>query len=167
MAENECCCTTPEYTIKLSQQGPPGATGEPGADGFSPEIEVYQNDASTYRLSITTKDGGLITPNLKGDSVPLGGAEGQILMKQSGADLDVAWEDFPLASTSSTGVVRMATADDFTEPDEDAYIAVNPYILTQLGVLSEDVRTLLPMSESDYEDLDTPDEHTLYLIVEE
>lgn len=167
MTEHECCCTTPEYTIKLSQQGPQGATGEPGADGFSPTIEVYQDDLSTYRLSITTKDGGFITPNLKGDSLPLGGATGQLLMKQSGADLDVTWGDLPLASTLSTGIVRMATADDFTEPDEDAYISVNPYILQQVGVLSEDVRTILPITEAEYEDLDTPDEHTLYLVTEE
>ena len=167
MTEHECCCTTPEYTIRLSQQGPQGLTGEPGADGFSPEIEIYQDDVSTYKLSITTKEGGYITPNLKGNSIPLGGTTGQLLIKQSGANLDVTWGDLPIASTSSLGAVQIATAEDFEDPDEDDYSVVNPYMLQQISISSEDIRNAVFTTQDDYDNLDTPDANTLYLIAEE
>ena len=37
-----------------------------GDEGFSPIITVKQNTSSIYKLEITTKDGTIITPNLRG-----------------------------------------------------------------------------------------------------
>lgn len=48
-------------------QGIPGVEGAPGDDGFSPTISPNPNNtADVYKLDITTKDGKMTTPNLKG-----------------------------------------------------------------------------------------------------
>ena len=48
-------------------KGDTGATGKNGTDGFSPTIVTDStNTADSYKLDITTKDGTIITPNLKG-----------------------------------------------------------------------------------------------------
>jgi hypothetical protein len=44
----------------------PTAKGEPGKDGFSPEITVEKNTPDIYRLKIKTEDEEFVTPNLKG-----------------------------------------------------------------------------------------------------
>lgn len=46
--------------------GATGAPGTPGADGFTPTITVAENTESSYKLSITNKEGTFTTPNLKG-----------------------------------------------------------------------------------------------------
>lgn len=93
MVDNNCCkCTTPEYTIILNQQGPQGITGKAGADGFSPTIEVINNDYSNYQLRITNATGSFTTPNLKAN-LPSGGNTGQILTKNSNTDGDYIWSN--------------------------------------------------------------------------
>ena len=46
--------------------GQKGDTGEKGDEGFSPEITVVEQTATTYKLKIVTEDSEFITPNLKG-----------------------------------------------------------------------------------------------------
>lgn len=48
------------------EKGDPGEKGEPGDPGFSPEITVEEATANTYKLKITTEEGDIVTPNLKG-----------------------------------------------------------------------------------------------------
>lgn len=163
---NECCCTTPEYTIRLSQQGPQGLTGEPGADGYSPQIEVYEDTNSSYKLSITTAEGNYITPNLKGDSVPTGGFTGQVLTKNSNDNLDTSWQDLPMATDTTAGMIETATLEEAQAYDEDT--AVTPYILSQVAILSGDVRLAVLMnSQTSYDNTSPKIATTLYLIPEE
>ena len=55
------------------EQGIQGATGKNGADGFSPTIVANSaNTADSYKLDITTKNGTITTPNLKGEKGPKG-----------------------------------------------------------------------------------------------
>lgn len=66
---NYCACTggTPEYVIKLNQQGPPGPQGEQGLQGpqgVSPEVSVYQDTDDTYILQVITATSSFMTPNL-------------------------------------------------------------------------------------------------------
>ena len=66
---NYCACTggTPEYIIKLNQQGPPGPQGEQGLQGpqgVSPEVSVYQDTDDTYILQVITATSSFMTPNL-------------------------------------------------------------------------------------------------------
>lgn len=89
---NECCkCTTPEIYIELNQQGPQGRQGNPGVDGVSPEITVAQNTNTSYILKIEDANGSFTTPNLKAN-LPLGGVDGQMLVKLSNEDGVVGWE---------------------------------------------------------------------------
>lgn len=90
--ENNCFCTTPEYTITLNQEGPSGRQGEAGQDGFSPIISVATNTRDTYKLLITTADGVITTPNLKAN-LPSGGNTGQILTKNSDTNGDYVWSN--------------------------------------------------------------------------
>lgn len=60
-----------EYIITLNAQGPQGLNGPVGQDGFSPKIDIYENTNESYKLSITTTDGTIITPNLKANITTL------------------------------------------------------------------------------------------------
>ena len=117
--ENNCFCTTPEYTIILNQQGPSGRQGEAGQDGFSPIIAVGTNTRDTYTLVITTEDGVITTPNLKSEPIPSGGTNGQVLTN-FGNDV-YGWGTLPNATTESQGVVYLSTDEDF-QPDEEGNI---------------------------------------------
>ena len=122
MSEKECLCTTPEYTIELNQQGPPGLQGLPGADGFSPSITVAQQDTNNYILTILTKDGQLTTPNLQGRGVPSDGVSGQYLVSQ-GMGIS-SWQDIPVASSEQQGIIQIASSDSYEELTNDS--AVTP-----------------------------------------
>ena len=63
------------------EQGIQGETGKNGTDGFSPTIVADEtNTADSYKLDITTKDGTITTPNLKGEKGDKGekGADAKI-----------------------------------------------------------------------------------------
>ena len=122
MSEKECLCTTPEYTIELNQQGPPGLQGLPGVDGFSPSITVAQQDTNNYILTILTKDGQLTTPNLQGRGVPSDGVSGQYLVSQ-GMGIS-SWQDIPVASSEQQGIIQIASSDSYEELTNDS--AVTP-----------------------------------------
>ena len=103
--------TAPTFDLAISgvkgakgdkgEQGIQGATGKNGADGFSPTIVANStNTADSYKLDITTKDGTITTPNLKGDKgekgdagigIPTGGKTGQAIIKASDNNYDYKW----------------------------------------------------------------------------
>lgn len=117
--DNNCFCTTPEYTIILNQQGPSGRQGATGQNGFSPIIAVGTNTRDTYVLTITTADGVITTPNLKSEPIPSGGTNGQVLTN-FGNDV-YGWGTLPNATTESQGVVYLSTDEDF-QPDEEGNV---------------------------------------------
>lgn len=109
--QNPCCkCTTPEYSIYLNTQGPPGKQGEQGFPGYSPVITVDVQTDTTYKLNITDANGTITTPNLQGRGVPRGGAAGSVLTKTGDADFDCTWQDayenMPLATATTPGIVQ-------------------------------------------------------------
>lgn len=108
---NPCCkCTTPQYTIQLNTQGPPGKQGIQGFPGVSPVVTVAVQSDTTYRLNITDANGTITTPNLQGRGVPRGGEIGDILVKTGTADFDATWQDayqnMPLATATTPGIVQ-------------------------------------------------------------
>ena len=108
---NPCCkCTTPQYTIQLNTQGPPGKQGIQGIPGVSPVVTVAVQTDTTYRLNITDANGTIETPNLQGRGVPRGGEIGDILVKTGTADFDATWQDayqnMPLATPTTPGIVQ-------------------------------------------------------------
>ena len=125
MTEKECLCTTPEITIELNQQGPPGQQGLPGTDGFSPKITVAQQSNTSYVLTILTSEGQFNTPNLQGAGVPSNGIYGQYLMSNGGSDTQ--WVDLPVATEGSQGIISIADSDDLENNDNTS--AITPAIL--------------------------------------
>lgn len=108
---NPCCkCTTPQYTIQLNTQGPPGKQGIQGIPGVSPVVTIAVQSENTYKLNITDANGTITTPNLQGRGVPRGGEVGDILVKTGSADFDATWQDayqnMPLATATTPGIVR-------------------------------------------------------------
>ena len=108
---NPCCkCTTPQYSIYLNTQGPPGKQGEQGFPGVSPVVTVAVQTDTTYKLNITDANGTITTPNLQGRGVPRGGEIGDILVKTGTADFDATWQDaylnMPLATATTPGIVQ-------------------------------------------------------------
>ena len=100
--------TAPTFDLAISgikgekgEQGIQGETGKNGTDGFSPTIVADStNTADSYKLDITTKDGTITTPNLKGEKgdkgeigtgIPSGGKKGQAIIKASDNDYDYKW----------------------------------------------------------------------------
>lgn len=143
-----CTCTTPEYTINLNKQGPPGVKGDTGENGFSPVINVIQNTPSEYILNIATAEGTITTPNLKGN-LPTGGSTGMVLTKNSDVNGDASFSPLPNASTENPGVVQLATTDDFI-PDEEGNVnninAVTPDVLN--AELKTQVNTFIVAGEN-------------------
>lgn len=119
-----CTCTTPEYTINLNKQGPPGVKGDTGENGFSPQISVLQQDNTTYVLSIVTSEGQIITPNLQGAGVPSNGSYGQYLMSNGGSNSQ--WVELPTAQEGQQGIIAIADEDDLTSSDNTT--AITPAI---------------------------------------
>lgn len=66
---NYCACSggDEEYTIELNQQGPEGAQGPVGPEGFSPSISVKTSTDKAYILTVVNKEGNFDTPNLYGE----------------------------------------------------------------------------------------------------
>lgn len=128
---NDCCkCTTPEYEIILNEQGPQGRQGEKGDDGFSPVVNVLENTSSSYRLTIVTKEGQVITPNLKAN-LPAGGSTGQVLTKNSANPDDCSWQNLPQATQDQEGTARLATENDF-EKTETSQVSNNSIVTPEL-----------------------------------
>ena len=151
---NECCkCTTPEYIITLNEQGPQGRQGATGQNGFSPIIDVSTNTRDTYKLTITTADGVIVTPNLKSEPIPSGGSNGQVLINY-GNDA-YGWGDLPLATTENSGVVFLATDEGF-QPDDEGNVndttAVTPQ--TVVDILADYQKTDTAVTTSDIATVD-------------
>lgn len=128
---NDCCkCTTPEYELILNEQGPQGRQGEKGEAGFTPTISVKDNTDSNYTLNILTQDGQITTPNLKAN-LPVGGATGQVLTKNSGEQDDCSWQNLPNATEEVEGIARLATEEDF-EAAEDSSVSNNSIVTPAL-----------------------------------
>ena len=74
--------------------GAPGKDGKNGTDGFSPTItENVDNNDTLYKLDITTKEGKIITPNLRGengnDGIPATISIGDVTTGSSGTNASV------------------------------------------------------------------------------
>lgn len=92
------------------QNGAPGKDGKNGTDGFSPTItENVDNNDTLYKLDITTKEGKIITPNLRGENGKDGVAAtisvGKVSAGEAGTD--------PIVHNSGTSNVAVF---DFTIP---------------------------------------------------
>lgn len=63
-----------------------GPKGENGEDGFSPTVEATTSSETEYILTITTKTGSVVTPNLMGKKGDKGDTGDQGIQGPAGAD---------------------------------------------------------------------------------
>lgn len=130
---NYCACTggTPEYVIKLNQQGPPGPQGEQGLQGpqgVSPEISVYQDTDDTYILQVITATTSFMTPNLMTNANNQINALEEKLQAEIDTKANQSWveeqlegfiSDLPVATASTLGAVKVQ--DDYSSIDVTTY----------------------------------------------
>lgn len=134
--DSACKCTTPKYTLVLNSQGPQGKTGPQGPSGFSPQVTVDNQTDTEYTLKIITSEGTITTPNLQGRGVPSNGQAGQYLV--SNGNNTSTWQNIPMASDATPGLIAIADEDDITNSATD--VAVNP---EQLNNAIEPINTKL------------------------
>lgn len=122
----------PQITIKLNKQGPQGFRGPTGAPGFSPQIGVYEDTSTSYKLSIQTNTANYITPNLKGEK----GADGYTLTftHDQGIASDTWTIEHPLNKYPS--VFAVDSSGKVQLPNEIEYINESTIILYFLSAFT-------------------------------
>ncbi len=101
---------TANFNFFINRQGPRGPQGIQGPDGFSPNIQVEEDQGNTFTLRITNKDNFFITSNLREHKEDRGGD--YIRYDRAGQLMYIGNPDF--ATTVKPGEVRLSTADDLT-----------------------------------------------------
>lgn len=101
---------TANFNFFINRQGPRGPQGIQGPDGFSPNIQVEEDQGNTFTLRITNKDNFFITSNLREHKEDRGGD--YIRYDRAGQLMYIGDPDF--ATTVKAGEVRLSTADDLT-----------------------------------------------------
>lgn len=99
---------TANFNFFINRQGPRGPQGIQGPDGFSPNIQVEEDQGNTFTLRITNKDNFFITSNLREHKEDRGGD--YIRYDRAGQLMYIGDPDF--ATTVKAGEVRLSTADD-------------------------------------------------------
>jgi hypothetical protein len=120
-------------TLPQGPQGPPGAAGLPptlsigtvttGAPGTGASVSIDSSGAPAYVLSFTIPQGA------NGGGVVVGGAVGDLLIKNSTTDFDTAWTTPAVAATVSTIMKRDAAGRaSVVDPSASTDIATKNYV---------------------------------------
>lgn len=113
---------TANFNFFINRQGPRGPQGIQGPDGFSPNIQVEEDQGNTFTLRITNKDNFFITSNLREHKEDRGGD--YIRYDRAGQLMYVGDPDF--ATTVKAGEVRLSTVDDLTAGSDT--VALTPKV---------------------------------------
>jgi hypothetical protein len=98
-----------EFNFHLNRQGPRGAQGVQGEQGFSPSITINSNTANEFTLLITNESDSFVTPNLRGDQVEdLGGT--YLRFNQETKQMYAGFAD--VATEEQRGEVLLASDED-------------------------------------------------------
>ena len=98
-----------DFRFYLNKQGPKGAPGNKGEQGFSPEITVDTNTAAEYKLRITTETDSFVTDNLRGSAVTdMGGT----YMRYNPTTQAMYAGFADVASENQAGMVQLAADGD-------------------------------------------------------
>ena len=103
-----------DFRYYINRQGPRGQQGAKGEQGYSPQVIVGKNTASEFTLKVINEDGSFETENLKVVPENRGGTYVRY-------DKDTYQEyigDPDIATTSTFGVVRLATKEDLGTQEE-------------------------------------------------
>lgn len=101
---------TANFNFFINRQGPRGPQGIQGPEGFSPNVQVEEDQGNTFTLRVTNKDNFFITSNLREHKEDRGGD--YIRYDRDGQLMYIGDPDF--ATTVKAGEVRLSTVDDLT-----------------------------------------------------
>lgn len=113
---------TANFNFFINRQGPRGPQGIQGSEGFSPNVQVEEDQGNTFTLRITNKDNFFITSNLREHKEDRGGD--YIRYDRAGQLMYIGDPDF--ATTVKAGEVRLSTVDDLTAGSDT--VALTPKV---------------------------------------
>ena len=113
---------TANFNFFINRQGPRGPQGIQGPEGFSPNVQVEEDQGNTFTLRVTNKDNFFITSNLREHKEDRGGD--YIRYDRAGQLMYIG--DPNVATTVKAGEVRLSTVDDLT-PGSDT-VALTPKV---------------------------------------
>lgn len=107
-----------DFNWFINRQGPRGMQGIQGVQGFSPVITVAEDTPAAYILRIQTQDDTFLTSNLRGSVEDLGGT--YVRYNRETGSMYAGPAD--VASTTQSGIVRMASEQDISELSQEAVV---------------------------------------------
>lgn len=113
---------TANFNFFINRQGPRGPQGIQGPEGFSPNVQVEEDQGNTFTLRVTNKDNFFITSNLREHKEDRGGD--YIRYDRAGQLMYIGDPNF--ATTVKTGEVRLSTVDDLTAGSDT--VALTPKV---------------------------------------
>lgn len=131
---------TANFNFFLNRQGPRGAQGIQGPQGFSPIVSVEEDIGNTFTLRVTNQDSSFVTSNLREHKEDRGGdyvrydREGQLMY----------FGDPDFATTLKAGEVRLSTVDDLTNASEEVALTPKVYkddITTRVQEINQRIDT--------------------------
>lgn len=113
---------TANFNFFINRQGPRGPQGIQGPEGFSPNVQVEEDQGNIFTLRVTNKDNFFITSNLREHKEDRGGD--YIRYDRAGQLMYIGDPDF--ATTVKAGEVRLSTVDDLTTGSDT--VALTPKV---------------------------------------
>lgn len=132
---------TANFNFFINRQGPRGPQGIQGPEGFSPNVQVEEDQGNTFTLRVTNKDSFFITSNLREHKEDRGGD--YIRYDRAGQLMYIGDPDF--ATTVKAGEVRLSTVDDLTAGSDTVALTPKVYkddITSRLEEVNQNIDTL-------------------------
>lgn len=132
---------TANFNFFINRQGPRGPQGIQGPDGFSPKVQVEEDQGNTFTLRITNKDNFFITSNLREHKEDRGGD--YIRYDRAGQLMYIGDPDF--ATTVKAGEVRLSTVDDLAAGSDAVALTPKVYkddVTSRVEEVNQNINTL-------------------------
>ena len=132
---------TANFNFFINRQGPRGPQGIQGPEGFSPNVQVEEDQGNTFTLRVTNKDNFFITSNLREHKEDRGGD--YIRYDRAGQLMYIGDPNF--ATTVKAGEVRLSTVDDLTAGSDTVALTPKVYkddITSRIGEVNQNISTL-------------------------
>lgn len=132
---------TANFNFFINRQGPRGPQGIQGPEGFSPNVQVEEDQGNTFTLRVTNKDNFFITSNLREHKEDRGGD--YIRYDRAGQLMYIGDPNF--ATTVKAGEVRLSTADDLTAGSDTVALTPKVYkddITSRIEEVNQNINAL-------------------------
>lgn len=132
---------TANFNFFINRQGPRGPQGIQGPEGFSPNVQVEEDQGNTFTLRVTNKDNFFITSNLREHKEDRGGD--YIRYDRAGQLMYIGDPNF--ATTVKAGEVRLSTVDDLTTGSDTVALTPKVYkddVTSRIEEVNQTISTL-------------------------